>query len=274
VTGGDGPTPDRAVIKQYGAPGTGTNLLRALLLGCTPPPLVLMHVLGDKHGPPVDVHALRARLAAGSRADDVVREATEAEPSATTEPDSPRQRAYVAGVADEVARAVTGERLCVTISARHPLDWAARTARRLGWPPASEGGRHREPAVCEALESACRDLSRRYRQWSQLHDRLAPRSAVVRYEDLVSRPQDTVQAVLATAGHIPARCCDTLPPLIRPGAWDDEEPQRHWLSYEPRAPAEEVLTTRMVEVVLTSTDWEVLTPLGYQRPDPPSASTP
>jgi hypothetical protein len=93
-------------IKQYGIERTGTNVLRALLEGYVGDVVVLMHVLGDKHSPPVDLRAVlgavEGRPDAGTA---FVTAATQAAPASTTDvPEDARQVGYLRTLACDLYR--------------------------------------------------------------------------------------------------------------------------------------------------------------------------
>ena len=93
-------------LKQYGEKRTGTNYLRALLNANYANAKILMHVLGDKHSPPVNLRAIRAAtLTALNPAEAFVWAATLAAPSETTVSDCLRQQEYVLNLSESLAAA-------------------------------------------------------------------------------------------------------------------------------------------------------------------------
>jgi hypothetical protein len=72
-------------LKQYGERRTGTNALRALIAANFPNVVVLMHLLGNKHSPPVALDALWHEVqGSDDAAFELVSRATFDAPSLTT----------------------------------------------------------------------------------------------------------------------------------------------------------------------------------------------
>ena len=116
-------------LKQYGERRTGTNYLRALLLANCPGTVPLMHVLGDKHSPPValDEYWQKARMRPDA-AFEFVKATTFASPAESTHPQDTAQLQHMRRLAEPLAQSVADGRLGFLISVKHPYPWAASFA--------------------------------------------------------------------------------------------------------------------------------------------------
>jgi hypothetical protein len=212
------------IFKQYGEMRTGTNLVRALR---SPHARVLMHVLGDKHSPPVDFDALwQESQSAEEPARWFVSEATFRAPSATTSPHDVRQLELVDTIADEVADAYASRSLRYLVSIKDPYAWAVSISRM---------------RPIRRLEDACRDFNTRYAAWLAL-----PSAEVIRYEELIDA--------------MPGRA-------VRPAHWDYSPVELDWRPFDPTFYRERKYLTQLSdpvrEIVTSTIDWKLLEPLGY-----------
>src|SRR5215475_554263 len=192
------------VFKQYGPERSGTNLLRTLLVDNFRDVTVLMHVLGDKHSPPVDLDRLYAECErTGEPAWEFVSRATWAAPALTTHPESESQRAYMHAVAASVLDAYRAGRLGFLVSVKDPYVWAYSITSFNRW----YRRRYRvllpwlfapwiKPGLETRLRAACRKLNRSLARWLDLRGRYPERTTVVRVEDLARDPR----AVLGEIG--------------------------------------------------------------------------
>jgi hypothetical protein len=235
-------------IKQYGIERTGTNALRALLEGYVGGVVVLMHVLGDKHSPPVD---LRAMLSAVRGRPDAaaafVTAATLAAPAATTDvPGNARQVEHLRRIASDLYRAALAGDIRVAVSIRDPYEWARSMLV------------HHRSAVVSSL---CDRFNNCYAAWLPRAD------AVVRYEELRG-DLDPLAARLVRALGLPGpvRAGARLPQLVGVTRWDDDPTVEVGVDFEHarrsrhgRTP----LPDRLVEVVTERIDWRLLAPYDY-----------
>src|SRR5687767_1130513 len=95
-------------LKQYGEKRTGTNYLRALLLANCPGTVPLMHILGDKHSPPVPLdHYWQKTQEAPDRAFEFVKAATFAAPAESTRPNDAAQLEHMRSLATQIDESVS-----------------------------------------------------------------------------------------------------------------------------------------------------------------------
>ncbi len=270
------------VVKQYGLQRTGTNALRALLQEHVPGTLVLMHVLGDKHSPPVDLsEALDAVRRHPQPALAFVTLASRLAPAYTTAIDrDERQRAHLAAVANEVFDAARAGHIRVVVSIRDPYDWARAVLRWTDALPVDA------PRAVELLVPGVRGMCERfntcYRAWLALVDRSRQGASVVRVEDLrgaldellarLARELDLPYAapVPVAAGPAPPRAGARRPTLQRRlGAtrWDDApiavdaSPDAE---LEERAATSEPLPDLLAAVVTDRIDWSLIERFDYR----------
>jgi hypothetical protein len=244
-------------LKQYGERRTGTNALRALVAANCPDAVVLMHILGDKHSPPVSLdEAWRDARDADDPPWAFVSRATLAAPAATTVESDPRQAGEMRRHAAALAQAYAGGRFGYLVSVRDPYAWAAGVARFLRWPPEAS----------EWLRAECVRFNDRYRAWLALADSPWP-TVVVRHEDLVRDSADVLAGV-AAAFRLPCRApfvplngvagpvhWDHSPLNLRPESFDGGS--RLSGKYHAALPASHR------DVVTETVDWALLAPFGY-----------
>jgi hypothetical protein len=214
------------ICKQYGEMRTGTNLVRALR---SRNDRILMHILGDKHSPPVDLPSLwQESQSAEAPAQWFVSEATFRAPAATTTRNDARQLELVHTIADEVAGAYAAGALRYLVSIKDPYAWAASIARM---------------HPIRRIEHACHDFNTRYAAWLAL-----PSVEVIRYEDLVN----------AMPGG-----------AVRPAHWDYSPVELDRRPFDPTFYSERKylaqLSARIRDVVGSMIDWGMLAPFGYVR---------
>jgi len=213
------------IVKQYGEMRTGTNLVRALR---SPHGRVLMHILGDKHSPPVDFDSLwEEAQSADDPARWFVHEATFRAPSATTSRDDVQQLQLVDEIAHEVADAYATRSLRYVVSIKDPYAWAASIMRmRTPW---------------RDFHTACRDFNTRYAAWLAL-----PSCEVIRYEELID--------ALPGGGVLPAH-------------WDYSPVEVDSRPFDPNFYSERKYLTHLSDwhrdMVTNTIDWELLAPFGY-----------
>ncbi len=180
-------------LKQYGEKRTGTNYLRALLIGNYPGVVPLMHILGDKHSPPVDLCLHWETVAStDDPAWEFVRSASFAAPAESTRPTDPAQLGYLREVAEVVTQSVRSNELGFILSTKHPYAWAASLARYSGWMIVQGGVAHMARHFRQHLSHACHQFNERHHAWLRHHRRCESRSIIVRHEDLV---QDTLSVL-------------------------------------------------------------------------------
>jgi hypothetical protein len=246
-------------IKQYGIERTGTNALRTLIEGSVEGVVVLMHVLGDKHSPPVDLRAILSSVE--GRPDAAlafVTAATQAAPAATTDLEGdPRQLEHLRTLAPDLYRAVLDGEIRVVVSIRDPYEWVRSML-------AYEGRVRSNAAVTDAdrlapvLRSLCDRFNRCCSAW------LAPGAAVVRYEELTGDLDPLVER-LARALELPGpvRAGARLPRVLGPARWDDEPAVVVDVDFDEVSRRRTPLPPALLEIVTDCIDWPLLAPYGY-----------
>jgi hypothetical protein len=264
-------------LKQYGERRTGTNFLRAVLLDNYPTAYPLMHVLGDKHSPPVDLAAELEKTRNLPKAEmEFVTRATLATPAKTTlaehseQPEHSEQQLYLQKLAQPLTTAVRENRLGFIISTKHPYPWAASIARFKKWTKEDDGRCQMNPEFAERLEEACRISNQNHQAWLDLYERNKTRSAIIRHEDLMVQPLEVVSRVEKKFGlwRFPVQM--RLPQKkVEPTFWDQHAP---WLDEKTFNPAlytsrlyEEQLNDELWSIVTKTIDWKLMARFGYDK---------
>jgi hypothetical protein len=264
--------PGRLVyLKQYGERRTGTNFLRAILLENHPSAYPLMHVLGDKHSPPVDLAAELEKTRNLPSADfEFVTHATLANPAKTTSSEQTDQQTHVRRLAHSLAACAREGRLGYLISTKHPYPWAASLARFRKWTREIDGRRQMSPEHAADLEEACRMFNLRHRAWLELHEANAAHSVIVRHEDLLEKPAAIVAGIERRFGlwRLPGKL--KIPQkTVAPTTWDQNAP---WL--DEKAFDRKLYTARQYEdqlspdlwaIVTDTIDWDLMGRYGYEK---------
>jgi len=264
--------PSRLIfLKQYGERRTGTNFLRAILLANHPTAYPVMHVLGDKHAPPVALETILAETRNLPSADlEFVTRATIAASATTTATEEAEQQLYLQKLARPLAEAVRTARLGFIISTKHAYPWAASMARYRKWMREVEGRPQMLPEYAGELEKACHDFNLRHRAWLDLHDQNPARCAIIRHEDLLEKPEEIVARLERQFGlwrlhrrlRIPQKA-------VAPTTWDQNAP---WLDEKPFDRAlytsrhyEDQLSPELWSIVTKTIDWDLMARFGYEK---------
>jgi glycosyltransferase involved in cell wall biosynthesis len=257
------PRPDREIIvvKQYGEKRTGTNLLQYCLEQNCPDVLVLIHVLGGKHSPPVDLNAVWDAVAGHVNRDHAfVKAATHGRPAETTRQDDAAQEAFVETWGPAVGRAYAAGRLRFAVSIKDPYAWIASVRRIERWPADDDA---------TSIAIACRRFNRRYREWLGLQTAYPGRVRVIRYEDLLADLPATMNAFAGWLGLAGREFRWSRP--------DEAVVATHWdhvaarpaggVPFDPTYYSERRyladLTASARAVVRAEIDWDLLRGLGY-----------
>jgi hypothetical protein len=227
-----------------------------------------MHVLGDKHSPPVDLRAvLRAVEGRPDPATAFVTAATQAAPAATTAvPGDPRQVEHLRTLARDLYRAAREDDIRVVVSIRDPYEWAHSMLAYQGWI-------RRRAAVVDperlvtVVSSLCDRFNSCFSAWLALVAARPDGGAVVRYEDLTG-DLDPLVARLARALRLdgPVRTGARLPHVLGPAHWDDHRAVVVNVDFEQVSLSRRQLTPLpdpLVEVVTERIDWELVAPYRY-----------
>lgn len=267
-------------LKQYGDRRTGTNILRALLMRNFRNAVVLMHVLGDKHSPPVAMERLWDEVAsAPDAAWEFATRATWQAPAETTSRESPRQRAYLRQIAEPLTAAVCSGRLHFLISVKNPYAWAMSLTAWRGWIP------HlrwlplpsRRAAWRRTLETrirgACRILNRNYAAWLKLRDRFPERTSIIRVEDLSADPRAVLDDVARRHGLVYRdENMVFIDRAAKAAPWDHSPLGERFVSFTTRRKAIERRLAPVADVIHAAvseeTNWDLFGRLSYTpRPD-------
>jgi len=255
-------------LKQYGERRTGTNALRALLSANLRGVVVLMHVLGDKHSPPVNFDEIwRDAQASDDPAYAFVSRATFAAPALTTSADDRRQVNELRRCAVAIAEAHLDGRIGWIISVRHPHSWAVSLARFLGW-----SSRRLIPEErSDDLRAACLRFNENHRAWCALADAEPARTMFVRHEDLVRDAVTTVQQVASHFALSPSETYTPIDRVMEPALWDHTGMPARLLSYDRDYYAGgdhlSTLTPSLRRLITGTIDWDLLRRFGYEPID-------
>jgi hypothetical protein len=257
-------------VKQYGIERTGTNVLRALLEDYVGDVVVLMHVLGDKHSPPVDLRAVLSGVEGRpDAAMAFVTAATQSAPSLTTDvPGDPRQVEHLRTLARDLYRAALADDVRVAVSIREPYDWARSMLVYQGWmrwraAVADPDG------LAPVVSSLCDRYNSCYSAWLTLVAARSDGGAVVRYEDLVGDLDPLVERLASALGLAGAvRAGARLPRMLGPTHWDADRTVVVDVDFEQVSQSRRQLTplpNRLVEVVTERIDWQLVAPYRYTQ---------
>jgi hypothetical protein len=181
--------PEEIFLKQYGERRTGTNFIRIVLASNYANAMPLMHILGDKHSPPVDLnaHLERARLMPDPEWEFVC-SATYAAPAESTKLQDAVQLEHMKAVARSLASGVRERRLGFLISLKHPRPWAVSIANYLGWVKNVNGRWGVDLALAPELESVCKAYNSRHEAWLAHYKKNESRSVLIHHEKLLNQP--------------------------------------------------------------------------------------
>jgi hypothetical protein len=271
------PGQDCVFLKQYGARRSGTNVLRELLHRNFTNVVVLMHVLGDKHEPPVDLAS--AWDDSRSQPDPAwafVTRATWLVPAAFTSTTNEAQRDHLRSLAEPLAAAFASGRVGYLISVKDPYPWALGMASWNGWLPPRYSWLPRilrRPGWRDKVDlmarDACLEFNRNYREWLALLERFPERATLVHAEDLAEKPAAVLDALAVRHGLARRTGSLDVPRgSILSTDWDDrptvESPvgfrkRQAWI-HKQTAAAASVLQAAVTETI----DWTLAARMGYE----------
>jgi len=256
-------------IKQYGERRTGTNYLRALLKANYTNVVPLMHVLGDKHSPPVALDELWQDLRdEPDAAWRLVTEATFRAPAYTTVPEDPDQLAHMRSLADPLADAVVSGSLAFVLSTKHPFPWIASVAKFHGWFVPARGGLRMHPRFTGHLIEACKLYNIRHQSWLDHAVRYRSRSAIVRHEDLLADALSVLRTLANQFGlHQAAQELQDLELAAAAPFWDHLPITFRQMPFDPefyrRRDYNSRLNQDLWDIVTRLIDWNLVSRLGY-----------
>jgi hypothetical protein len=227
-----------------------------------------MHVLGDKHSPPVDLRAvLGAVEGRPDAATAFVTAATRSAPSSTTDvPGDPRQVEHLRTLAPDLYRAALEDDIRVAVSIRDPYEWARSMLvyqDRIRWRAAVSDPDRLAPVV----SSLCDRFNSCYSAWLPLIAARSDGGAVVRYEDLIGDLDPLVERLaraLGLTGRV--RAGARLPHVLGPTHWDADRTVVVNVDFDEVSRSRRQLTplpNRLVEVVTERIDWQLVAPYRY-----------
>ncbi|MEO0472888.1 MAG: hypothetical protein AAF206_24945, partial [Bacteroidota bacterium] len=208
----------RVILKQFGEMRTGTNYLRYLFQQWTNT-LILMHVLGDKHSPPVKVDAMRK----SGRYEDslqLVLDATWQHPAKSTYPQSEEQTRYMQSVAEEIVASIDQGQLKYLISIKHPFDWAAGILSYSGYYESAIRDRYSTNEWEKMLLAYCKRFNQNYHAW--LGDSLPHKNrCLIPYEVLTANPARLMKRISTTMDfELRITSSGDIPIQVTPSGWD------------------------------------------------------
>jgi hypothetical protein len=273
------------VIKQYGERRTGTNYLRSVLDANFSHVLVLMHVLGDKHSPPVAWRIPPAESPEGPY--EWVRAITLQAPAKNTDKRDAAQIAYLRSIAPEILTAVRAGRFAYLISAKDPYAWGASIAAfRCFIPRGLPRGKPQfrfipaagQPLVhkvndvvsCFQLKQACLRFNHCHFAWLRLHEASGGRSTIVRYEDLLADPGAILGQIERKHGLCRRdKAATSFQAAVGCADWDHAPAPTSKEKFDPGRYIEgqymDSLTPAMRSTITETIDWQLMSKFGYQR---------
>ena len=226
-----------------------------------------MHVLGDKHSPPVDLRAVLSDVEGRpDAAMAFVTAATQSAPSSTTVSGDLRQVGHLRTLARDLYRAALEDDILVVVSIRDPYEWARSMLVYQGWM------RWRAAVLdpdrlAPVVSSLCDRFNSCYSAWLTLVAARSDGSAVVRYEDLTGDLDPLVERLARALGLPgPVRTGARLPHVLGPTHWDADRTVVVNVDFEQVSRSRRQLTplpNRLVEVVTERIDWQLVAPYGY-----------
>jgi hypothetical protein len=253
-------------IKQYGEIRTGTSAARALIMRNFRDVFVLMHILGDKHSPPVNLEALRRKCESTEEvAWQIVATSTYEAPSETTRHGDYIQYRVLRAISVPLHAALQEHRVGMLICAKHPYAWASSILTYRHWPPLLEPRSWAERAAADYLATACQRSSRSYKLW--LDQALTTHAVVIRSEDLRERPLEVLArcATVFALTHTHVEPPSLIDLDVGPVVWDHVHPESGIARHGGLAKRPSVrLTERLYDAVEANTDWVTMSCLGYE----------
>lgn len=249
-------------IKQYGEKRTGTNLLKLLITTRFSGVMVLMHILGDKHSPPLPLRKIFERATQAHAApSEFATIATRERPAETTSEEDREQHLFLRAVATEVGNAYATDALRFVVSLRHPYAWLASLRRFERWA---------SPVSAATVVGACERFNRHYAAWLALRGEYGSQVAVVAYEDLLICATGTLsrlarqldlreigcEPVALPEDHVIPTFWDDLPTRTASGVRFDscsDGDGRDWKE----------LSSQIRKTVAETIDWRQLAEFGY-----------
>lgn len=262
-------------FKQYGAKRTGTNFLRALLEVNFEDAGVLMHVLGNKHAPPVDLESL---LPMGEP--DPLRFVQAASEAALPEPAfgesaSPSlgggQIAFMQERAGAIHAAAKDKSLHFLISIKSPYAWIQSMLGQ-SWLRKQAADPKRMEELLDLVAAECAAFNALYGSYWQLLKTVPRQTTLVRYHELLASPAGFLEGLRDKLGLKPASnaFADILTTAF-PTDWDDSDSSQtlgkrvfnrdYYL--QKRFMAD--LLPEMIAVLEREIDWELMQNLGYEK---------
>ncbi len=252
--------PATIFVKQYGERRTGTNYLRTLLTANYHAE-VLMHILGDKHSPPVPFGEYwRDAQSDANPARAFVCRATFSAPSATTTPFDILQVDETMHFAKPISEAYVHGDLRFVISIRDPYAWAVSLGWFLGWAPRGE---MLSDERAGDLRDACAQFNRRYAAWLAFAEASPSRAFFVSYEELLRDPQTVCDRFARAAGL--TRRSPTWrhqEETVLPAMWDNDPVPRTGVKFDLVNTQEQARSTFLSvdchDAVAETIDWGVV----------------
>ena len=247
-------------LKQYGERRTGTNFLSSLISANFENATVLMHVLGDKHSPPVDL-----QIGADDDALQWVHDRTWAAPAESTNLRDQGQLEYLQKIAGPLLEAMRCGRLGFLLSVKDPYAWIGSLYRFAG-----VGSHHRnDQELRNWMAPLCRRFNDSHRAWLRLAEENPQNAKIIRYEDLLS-DAETILAELATTFQLVRRgvVVTSIAGTISPLHWDQHQRQASRWEFAPgyylNRDYLKYLPPVMRDGITDLVDWELMERFGYR----------
>jgi len=264
-------------IKQYGAKRTGTNYLRALIEQNFDDAIVLMHVLGGKHNPAVDLQNFLSNN--NNDPENFVVESTAAQPAENFLPFTVEKKQFMSTHSNAIYEAVDKKQIHYLISIKDPYSWIYSNKDPYSW--INRNYRQILGAVAKAesisiahalVKLKTREFNALYSSYFELYQKYPQQATIVRYEDILTDPSGFLNSLSTKLGLI--RCSsdyNDVSGIAIPTDWDKEKSsnkldkqifnkdfysQKKYLNH---------LSAEIISIVNQEMDWELLEKYGYNK---------
>lgn len=256
-------------FKQYGAKRTGTNYLRALLEQNFADIVILMHTLGGKHGPPVDLQHYLAEFN-----DDPLgftEAATAAIPAENSLPFNEGQGAFMKLHAKPLTEAVQKRQVHFLISIKDPYAWINSMFRQNYYRTFS-GDNEMMDLLTRLIRKECHEYNTLYKSYWEFYQQFPQQTTIIPYEALIKDPdmlllslQDYLQLVPLSPDF------SKILSISYPTDWDHFESSKQLgkgnfeKDYYLQQKYFGDMSTEMITIVEKEIDWNLAMLYGYRK---------
>ena len=256
-------------FKQYGTRRSGTNFLRALLEQNFSNTTVLMHTLGGKHNPPVNLKIFSAQFQNDSFA--FVEAATAAEPAENCLPFSSEQRQYMMDHAKAIQDSVRNKTLHFLISVKEPYAWINSMFKY--W---LNDKNENDPEVidefCKLVSIQCAEYNAAYRSYLELFQKYPQQTTIVHYHNLIKNPFGFLNGLKSRLSLEKSSETYFSPKkIIHPTDWDQQQSHLRLAKkdfdpdYYLQRKYLQSMRPEVIDCISKSIDWNLMAFYGYEK---------